>query len=227
MTMVYVPGGTFQMGSTDSDLNAQADEKPQHAVTLDAFWLDQTEVTNAQYNRCVEAGRCQASAYANDTTWNGADYPVVGVSWNDATAYCQWAGGRLPTEAEWEYAACGPENHLYPWGNEFDPAKLNATGKEDGFENTAPVGRYPAGASWVGALDLAGNVWEWVNDWYGPYPAAAQTNPTGPDSGASRVLGGGSSYNDGGDVRGAGRYFNGPDGRYSDIGVRCVVSPGR
>jgi formylglycine-generating enzyme required for sulfatase activity len=123
-------------------------------------------VTNAQYVRCVEAGACQKSALADDARFNGANYPVVGVVWQNAADYCRWAGGRLPSEAEWEYAARGPEGRLYPWGDTFDGSKVSSTGNADGCEYTAPVGSFLAGASWVGALDMAGNAYEWANNWY-------------------------------------------------------------
>lgn len=220
MTLVYVPAGSFTMGS-DNWLN---NENPRHSVTLNAFWLDRTEVTNAQYNRCVKAGKCQASAYTNDSQLDGADYPVVGVSWQDAVNYCQWVGGRLPTEAEWEYAARGPENRVYPWGNEFDPAKANT----DRFEFTAPVGSYPTGASWVGAQDMAGNVYEWVGDWYDStyYAISPAENPPGPDTGTLRVLRGGSWTDNNPHVRATYRNFEVPGHRSTDFGFRCVVSPG-
>lgn len=164
-----------------------------------------------------------------------SQHPVVLVSWDDATAFCEWAGGRLPTEAEWEYAARGPQNRVYPWGDSFDGRRLNYCDKncpfdwadqavDDGYEFTAPSGSYPNGASWVGALDMAGNVWEWVNDWYGSYGLSLQTNPTGPASDEYRVLRGGawSNYvvsNVRSAVRGSGAR---PDDRSSDLGFRCT-----
>ena len=220
MVMVYVPAGEFQMGSTTSD-----DEEPVHTVTLDGFWLDRTEVTNAQYGKCVTADKCDPSDYSGDSRFNGDDQPVVGVSWHDAVAYCEWAGGRLPTEAEWEYAARGPEGLTYPWGNVAPTCNLaNYWGKDGGcIGKTTPVGNYPSGASWVGGLDLAGNVWEWVADWYGSYPSGRQVNPTGPESGETRVLRGGSwnlnEYN----TRGANRWYT-PSGTLYNGGFRCGVS---
>jgi formylglycine-generating enzyme required for sulfatase activity len=225
MTMVYVPAGTFPMGSAASDPDAQYEEKPQHQVTLDAFWIDRTEVTNAQYGRCVEAGTCQKSTLADDAAYNGAGYPVVGVAWQDAADYCRWAGGRLPSEAEWEYAARGLDGRIYPWGDTFDGAKVNATGKDDGYEYTAPVGSFPAGASWIGALDMAGNVWEWTNDWYASYPAEPQVNPGGPADGQTRALRGGSWYADPEIVRAAYRGNDALDLRNGSTGFRCAVLP--
>jgi formylglycine-generating enzyme required for sulfatase activity len=246
MTVVYVPGGTFQMGSTDAEVEAEASqceqkpvnrvycerkfyeyESPQHPVTLDGFWMDRTEVTNARYALCVKDGDCRASHLANDPTYSGADYPVAGIPWQDAADYCAWAGGRLPTEAEWEYAARGTEGCIYPWGNEFDCAGGNfgddLTDCDDGHAHTAPVARFPAGASWCGALDMAGNVWEWVSDKHGDYPAAAQTNPTGPAEGDRNVLRGGSwGYGRSG-VRAAYRYPVPPSANYLGVGFRCVV----
>jgi formylglycine-generating enzyme required for sulfatase activity len=231
MVMIYVPAGEFQMGSTTSD-----DEEPVHTVALDGFWLDRTEVTNAQYGKCVTADKCDPSYYSGDSRFNGDDQPVVGVSWHDAVAYCEWAGGRLPTEAEWEYAARGPEALTYPWGNTFDGTRLNFCDKNctydwaeksvnDSYEFTAPVGSYPDGASWTGALDLAGNVWEWVADWYGSYPSGRQVNPTGPQSGEYRVLRGGSWYSYEYLTRGAYRDWYAPADTRNDIfGFRCGVS---
>ncbi|MBN1934899.1 MAG: SUMF1/EgtB/PvdO family nonheme iron enzyme, partial [Anaerolineae bacterium] len=244
MVMVYVPAGQFLMGSANGDGDAYSDEKPQHTVTLDAFWIDRTEVTNAQYQQCVAAGACAASAYAGDGTYNGPQKPVVGVSWHDADAYCRWAGARLPTEAEWEKAARGTDGRKYPWGNEWDvrttrrcnfsdkndPTGPSDTVADDGYARAAPVGSYPNGGSPYGALDMAGNVWEWVADWYdgGYYANSPENNPKGPNSGSHKVLRGGSWYNDPQYVRAAYRYLTGPTYRYYSFGFRCgsAVSPG-
>ena len=220
MEMVYVPSGEFQMGRNDG----AGDEKPVHTVALDGFWLDRTEVTNSQYRQCVAAGVCSASENEDDPRHNGDDQPVVYVDWNDAQRYCQWAGARLPTEAEWEYAARGPEGRVYPWGGTFDPNRANTRGQDDGYERTAPVGSYPGGASWVGALDMSGNVWEWVADWYGDYPSGKQVNPTGPATGDLKVLRGGSWVDSSLDVRGAFRYWNGLGRWFVSVGFRCARS---
>ena len=164
------------MGSSDVDTEADDEEKRQHRVVLlDAFWIDRTEVTKAQYQRCVEAGVCAAPSCSG--TGKG-DHPVVCVSWRDASKYCAWAGRRLPTEAEWEKAARGTDGRKYPWGNQdvvgnllnFCDINCSNSWKEaavnDGYAETAPVGTYLAGASPYGAWDMAGNVWEWVADWY-------------------------------------------------------------
>jgi formylglycine-generating enzyme required for sulfatase activity len=259
MAMVYVPDGSFHMGSTAAEIDAAFSEceqiqrggscehawyeaeSPQHSVTLDGFWIDQTEVTNAQYRQCVEAGVCEPPTTCDwgDSTYEEAakaDHPVVCVDWYGAQAYCDWAGGRLPTEAEWEYAARGPEGYIYPWGDVFDGARLNfcdvncafdskkEANYDDGYERTAPVGSYPAGMSWCGAQDLAGNVWEWVGDFYGGYPATAQTNPTGPKSGEHRMLRGSCWYHSRIHVRATYRLPFPPVNRHHDIGFRCVVS---
>ena len=163
MVMVYVPEGSFLMGSADGDLDAYDSEFPQHQVTLDAFWLDQTEVTNGQYERCVADGECRAN-YDYGSDFTGENQPVVGVSWDDAADYCAWAGGQLPTEAQWEYAARGPESLTYPWGD--SAPDLTLLNYDWNVGRTTDVGSYPAGASWVGVLDMAGNVYEWVADWY-------------------------------------------------------------
>ena len=142
--MVYVPAGEFLMGSPESDPDAGDDEKPQHTVYLDAFWIDRTEVTNAQYGLCVEWGPCQAPRYWDDDELNVPDQPVMSVSWHDAQAYAQWVGGRLPTEAEWEKAARGTDGRLYPWGNSApDCSRANYHGCADG---ALPVGSHPEGA---------------------------------------------------------------------------------
>jgi len=228
MEMVYVPGGTFQMGSSKGD----DDEQPVHTVTLDSFWIDRTEVTNAQYAHCVADARCspppQTGSYARDTYYGDSrfdDYPVTYVSWHDADTYCEWAGGRLPTEAEWEYAARGPDGHIYPWGS--DEPNSTLANYDVIVGDTTAVGSFPAGASWVGAMDMAGNVLEWGNDWYTDsyYPVSPAENPTGPDTGDFRVLRGGSWLQDPDMVRSANRSWSGPYGyRFNHIGFRCVVA---
>jgi formylglycine-generating enzyme required for sulfatase activity len=225
--MVYVPGGAFEMGSADRE----DDEKPVHTVTLDSFWIDRTEVTNAQYRHCVEDGVCEAPTACDwgDPTYGDeakADFPVVCVDWYAAAAYCEWAGGRLPSEAEWEYAARGQEGNLYPWGDdELDCDKANYWYDEEGcVGNMTAVGSYADWASWCGAWDMAGNVWEWVNDWYGTYSSAAQINPTGPERGDFKVLRGGAWYFGPDGVRSAHRAEKVPDIRYDGLGFRCVVA---
>lgn len=163
MMMAYVPAGEFWMGSADSDSQADSNEKPQHKVYLDALWIDRTEVTNAQNNKCVQAKVCKASNYATDSKYNGDEQPVVGVDWSQAQAYCQWAGRQLPTEAQWEKAARGADGRIYPWGDRtatceyavMNDGSGNGCGK--GYASW-PVGSKPRGTSPYGALDMAGNV---------------------------------------------------------------------
>lgn len=169
------------------DVYAENDEKPAHVVQEDAFWIDQVEVTNGMYSLCVAAGACRPPAKFNSDnrasyfdSLEFRDYPVVYVRWADAEAYCTWAARRLPTEAEWERAARGDDMRTYPWGDEL-PSQAYVN-----FNNyvgdTSRVGSYAAGASPFGALDMAGNVWEWVADLYKAdyYEASIDTNPNGP-----------------------------------------------
>jgi formylglycine-generating enzyme required for sulfatase activity len=238
MVMVYVPGGTYRMGTDVGDPLVQDDEVPPHAVTLGGFWIDQTEVTNEQYARCVAAGACQppfAPMFERHERYYGssdtADYPVIYVSWLHATEYCVWAGGALPSEAQWEYAARGPESLTYPWGN--SPPSEALLNYDKIINDPVAVGSYPAGASWCGALDMAGNVYEWMNDWYSRYTPEAQTDPTGAERGIGHVLRGGSWFDGAEFVRAANRYvireayrdYVVPSGHGFNFGFRCVVSP--
>jgi formylglycine-generating enzyme required for sulfatase activity len=254
---LLVPGGAFHMGSPDGD--GAPDEHPRHAVTLSPYCIDRTEVTVAAYAACVAAGACSApamtvnwSSYSgNDLklfnqACNGSDrpnHPINCVDWVQAAAYCAWRGGRLPTEAEWEYAARGGDDRIHPWGSDPPSARrLNACGAEcvaaasrdgiprkalydadDGWPTTAPVGSYPEGASPFGVLDMAGNVWEWTADWYGPYPDAAQTDPQGAPTGTSRVSRGG-GWTSGGEetARATDRDWLDPEIREATLGFRCA-----
>ncbi len=198
--MVLIPAGEFQMGSNYGD----GDEKPVHTVYLDAFYIDKYEVTNAQYKKFMDATGYKAPEYWNDPDLNKPDHPVVGVSWYDAVAYAEWAGKRLPTEAEWEKAARGGlVGKRYPWGDSIshDDANYDGTGGKDRWEYTSPVGSFAPNG--YGLYDMAGNVWEWCSDWYYRfyyfslyyrfyYFRSPRANPRGPDSGTIKVLRGGS-----------------------------------
>lgn len=240
MTLVYVPAGEFVMGAAANDSAASPDEKPQHPVALDAFWIDRTEVTNAQYRKCIEAGICRRPQ-SPETNYEDPvfdTYPIVNVSWYDAQTYCQWAQRRLPTEAEWEKAARGTDGRTYPWGNNSVAGdKVNFCDKhcsytwrsrqiDDGYAWTSPVGHYLNGASPYSALDMAGNVWEWVADWYDAkyYSDSLAENPLGPDSGKEKVLRGGSWYDYAGHVRTTRRTKDDPVAFDGNIGLRCARS---
>jgi formylglycine-generating enzyme required for sulfatase activity len=225
MVMVYVPGGTFQMGSE----NGYGDEQPVHSVTLNAFWIDEHEVTNAMYKKCVDAGACQPPSNLDYYT-SQPNFPVVYVNWNQANAYCKWVGARLPTEAEWEYAARGGlDGKQYPWGNE---APVCTPGAKNGaqFYECSPSGPIDVKTfqpNGYGLYDMAGNVWEWVADWYDEnyYSNSPSSNPTGPSNGSSKVLRGGSWYYVNDLLRVSYRSRNNPDYADSDIGFRCLRSP--
>jgi len=268
VVMVYVPAGEFRMGSTDAEVDEalqgcpQADksrcrpvferELPKHAVALSGFWIDQTEVTNAQFAAFLsekgnqeEGGRTwleegndaliEQSGGKYQPKSGYAGHPVIEVTWYGAAAYCKWAGARLPTEAEWEYAARGSDGRTFPWGDQFDGARLNYCDAkceldladkafDDGYPETAPVGSYPQGASWCNALDMAGNALEWGADWYGHYTEGQQMNPAGPASGETHVVRGGSCAGSRIEMRSAYRTRGTPYLTYNFIGFRCAVS---
>lgn len=218
---VYVAAGPFLMGSDPQhDPVSQADEEPQHTVTLPGFWIMRTEVTNAQYSRCVAARACvpPENDYWRDSSH--AEHPVVNVDWNHASAYAEWAGGRLPTEAEWEKACRGTNGIRYPWGDQGPQSNM---ANFDNDRGTEPVGSHPTGASPYGALDMAGNVWEWTTDWYDPhyYASSPESNPSS-SSGTYRALRGGAWNGSENDVRCAVRDADDPGSRRYDLGFRVV-----
>ena len=246
MSMVFVPAGKFTMGSGSNDPR----EQPLHTVNLSAFWIDQTDVTNAMFKTFTQAlnYKTQAEVDGQADVFNtsagfvsttGADWqhplgpgssltglddhPVVQVSWQDASSYCAWAGASLPSEAQWEKAARGPQAKIYPWGNQFNSNNANY-GQKTGA--TSSVTQYQSGASPYGAYDMAGNVWQWVADWYSEnyYQASPANDPTGPGAGTYRGVRGGSWYNAGPDVRTTIRGTGVPSSSYSLIGFRCVRS---
>ncbi len=264
--MVYVPEGEFLMGSIVSDKDAFVDEKPQHPVYLDAFWIDRTEVTNFMFKAYVSESKYktdaekigQSSLYdtakqdwemvqgvnwqhpsgQSSTITGYENNPVVHVSWNDAQAYCKWAGKRLPSEAEWEKAARGTDSRKFPWGNTVPEGNLlnfadkntnlPAADKEinDGFMFTAPVGSFPDGASPFGALDMAGNVWEWVRDKYDKdyYAASPLLNPTGTQKGLTTIFRGGSWTSRARYVRITNRGYSLPNVSDDNTGFRCALT---
>jgi formylglycine-generating enzyme required for sulfatase activity len=273
--MVLVPAGPFIMGTLNEAQrrpivgSPQGDEQPVRTVYLDAFYIDRTEVTNAEFARFVAATRhvTDAEQYGAGQIWgpngwfeqegaqwrhpmgpgdsiDGLDeHPVVQVSWNDATAFCAWSGKRLPREAEWEKAARGVDARDYPWGVDFDPTKLNYcdagcfelphndSSASDGHARTAPVGSFPAGASPYGALDMVGNAWEWVQDWYdsGYYATMPSVNPPGPERSAGigatehRVVRGGSWTSEPDFTRTTSRSYDPPTNTYFGVGFRCAT----
>jgi formylglycine-generating enzyme required for sulfatase activity len=234
--------------------------RPVHPVALDSYWIDKVEVTNAQFvaflnelgnqveedvywwepgagSRGVIYGYIKETDGGFSTQPGFDDYPVIEVSWYGAAAYCAWVGGRLPTEAEWAYAARGPQSNIYPWGNTFNGKYTNYcdttctyqwkdTNFNDGFSSWAPGGSYPDGASWCGALDMSGNIWEWVNDWWSEnyYAHSPTDNPQGPDAGTLRIARGGSWYDENWRVSASIRKALTPSSyRMHWVGFRCVI----
>ena len=249
-TLIPIPAGPFLMGSSDADTQAYDSEKPQHTLTLPDYWIAKTPVTNAQFQPFVEGDGyrnerywtqvgwqwCQQERivtphYWDDKQWNGADYPLVGVSWFEAVAYCRWLSAqtghefRLPSEAEWEKAARGTDGRIYPWGNTWEVGRCNS--KEAGIGKTTPVGQYPNGASPYGVLDMAGNVWEWcATKWGKPYPYQIEDEWAEAylEQDMSRIWRGGSWYFEQKLVRGAYRnnfYFTARN-RYYNRGLRVA-----
>jgi formylglycine-generating enzyme required for sulfatase activity len=266
MVMILVPADQFIMGGESDDLSSF----PVHTVYLDAVWIDQTEVTTEMFAKFVESTGyvtdAERTGNSNDfrtenleviwekvegLAWNHPhgensniygleDHPVVHVSWNDANAYCSWAGRRLPTEAEWEKAATWNdrtvEKYVYPWGNDFNAARLNFCDKnclydfamerlDDGFAETAPVGSFSVGASPYGVMDMAGNVFEWVADWYSPdyYERSPTSNPLGPGVGQTHVVRGGAWATHGYYISSARRWAWDPSFQHRALGFRCAL----
>ncbi|HET8787022.1 MAG TPA: SUMF1/EgtB/PvdO family nonheme iron enzyme, partial [Candidatus Limnocylindrales bacterium] len=251
VAQVWVPAGTFLMGTDETDPSGElappswarvelTTERPQHEVALSSgYWIDKTEVTNAAYQAFVDAGGYQDKALWSDAGWTWlagrdatalpaacvdavADQPRVCVTWYEVEAYAKWRGGALPTEAQWEYAARGPSSSIFPWGADWDASKANVV---DSDALTA-VGSFPDGASWVGALDMAGNAMEWVADWHSPsyYKQKVRDDPTGPEFGSKKVEKGGWWGAEPYVARSAYRHFEDPP-TYQDhhIGVRVVT----
>lgn len=226
--MIYIPAGEFIMGSDEGE---NYDEQPKRKVFLDAFYIDEYLVTNAQYKEFIESTghkapyidkfwaikyNWQENSYPSGT----GDHPVVLVSWYDAATYAKWAGKRLPSEAEWEKAARGTDGRVWPWGDEW----LKGKSASHGCGSLMPVGMFEEGNSPFGCYDMAGNVWEWVADWHKEdyYRHAPAMNPKGPDEGEFRVLRGGSWIHDAGSSRCARRYSRPPEYADNYIGFRCA-----
>ena len=226
--MVYIPSAVFNMGVT----NGQIDEKPVHEVTLSAYWIDAYEVNNEQYKLCVDEGVCtephetkslRQGAYFGDPAFS--NYPVIAVDRQQAAAYCEWAGMRLPTEAEWEYAAKGPDGTTYPWGAAFVSGNLNYSG--NGNYDTLAVNANPEDVSAFGVFDLGGNVSEWVGDRYQEnwYSVTDQPiDPTGPENGNYYVIRGGSAQTGDNNVRTTDRFYGLGTSYSLDRGFRCAVT---
>ena len=224
MEMVFVPAGEFDMGSALDDLRADADEFPVHQVYVGAFWIDRTEVTNAMYNLCISADACTPPAgtmFYSEQEY--ANHPIVGVSWDQAQVYCGWASRRLPSEAEWEKAARGTDGRIYPWGNSDPMGEL--VNFNHLVNETSPVGDYPEGSSPYGALDMAGNAWEWTYDGYdaGYYSISPEQNPISESPVNRRVLRGGNWDSSADGIRSANRFWAFP-GRNDTDGFRCAKS---
>jgi len=219
--MVEVPAGSFAMGCNETaDKQCNADEKPAHLVSLSRFFIDRTKVSQGDYSLCIAAGRCTPPSAQFDPIGH-RKHPVNFVSWDQARLYCAWAGKRLPTEAEREYASRGKDGRIFPWGNAPPTCALAAFQECGGA--TAPVDSHPGSASPFGAQDMAGNLWEWTADWYAPdaYAHSTAQDPRGPDAGTMHAKRGGSSSAPASWLRTSRRWFHGAGGA-DDIGFRCA-----
>ncbi|GJL79599.1 MAG: hypothetical protein NPINA01_25880 [Nitrospinaceae bacterium] len=253
--MVKIEAGTFKRGSTfeetkdylemcrEWDKACQLwwfqDEFPDKRITLDSYWIDMFEVSNAQYLKFVKAtghrpaldDSCLTKKCWKGNLWKGASFPqnirnqpVTQVNWYDADAYCRWRGKRLPSEAEWEKAARGPQGNVYPWGSASPKGRATFQRKWRGVFTMTDVGSYPQGASFYGVFDMAGNAWEWVDDWYHfkYYSLGRKSNPRGPANGEFKVVRGGSWVNYPNSLRSAFRRWSRPEVRFNDTGFRCA-----
>jgi formylglycine-generating enzyme required for sulfatase activity len=237
--MVLVPAGRFLMGVSGSGGGIDVEENPQHEVDLAAFLIDRTEVTYRAYLAFLhhyqdhrfchpdEPAQKDHRPRSHPAMDEGFEEPITGVDWFDAYAFCAWSGKRLPTEAEWEKAARGTDGRAYPWGDDWQPHRANARGKQDGYRGLAPVGSFPLGASPYGAMDMAGNAAEWVADWFqgGYYRTSDAAQPGGPDEGMYRVLRGGSWADFPPELQVTERvrhHPSVPNRRYTDAGFRCA-----
>ena len=229
--MKLVASGSFWMGCNDGvDTQCSDDEKPYHKVTLSAYYMDMTEVTQSEYKKCIDAGECDTPT----CDWNPTgtpNRPVVCVNWTQAGEYCAWAGKRLPTEAEWEKAARGTDGRKYPWGNEDATCEYAVMydGTDDGCGTNSTwdvCSKSPAGDSPYGLCDMSGNVWEWVSDWYdsGYYTNSPASNPTGPVSGSNRVVRGGGCDDVDDLLRASLRGAGNPSVDDAVLGFRCARS---
>jgi len=215
--MIWISAGDFTMGSD----GGKPDEMPVHLVTLDGYYIYKNLVTVAMYQKfCIATGRKMPGP--PNWGWDNTNFPMVKVDWDDVVAYSQWTGGSLPTEAQWEKAARGSPESIYPWGNVWNPAYCNA---EATLGSPSPVGSYPHGESPYGVLDMAGNVWEWCADWYdaGYYAVSETENPTGPAAGSRRVIRGGGWFMDASFCRSTCRLSIKPYDAEDDLGFRLVV----
>lgn len=236
-SMVEVPGGPFLMGSSPEDVEWSVqkffaeseewyrDETPGQASHLKKFLIDTFEVTVAQYNEFIQATRREPPKYFDNPNFNQPRQPVVGVTWQEALDYCLWRGKRLPTEAEWEKSARGVDGRRYPWGNDPDPSKANSRGKGDPFRYPSPVGKFPQGKSPFGVMDMSGNVFEWTQDWYGPFPGNDQKSDLFGQQ--FKVIKGGSWKANMDLARSAVRGKSLPDQRWNWVGFRCVKELGK
>ncbi len=225
--MVYVPSGDFIMGSDFYESN----EGPAHKIYLDGFWIDKTEVTNAMYRLCVENGACVLNDWQDEFIYDDAynDHPAVSFIWKQADNYCRWTGGYLPSEAQWEKAARGTDGRTYPWGDSIDSKYAQYADTNNDYYEPLPtkVGSYPEGVSPFGLLDMAGNVAEYVADWYGSgyYSISPEENPLGPEDGLERVVRGGSFNSSENNIRVTRRSTAFPrEPQNNQVGFRCAAS---